>query len=285
MIDAPLLSKIEVSFLTEQFNNFKNYYLIKCFEKSDYRTDFNNGTNIHLNHAQNYWTQNNTFQHDLEGLIFSQGESEGKIYFCNPSQSEAFHKTIKHASGNFTNIKTKLDNICSKNFKTIDFFLSIPGFLSCFCIIPKNYISFKGDKIIFTSEEYTYYDFIYFCEKYIEDKNAAFITFYDAALFVEKFCNGLTAQKYEFLYDCVKYKEQNKLEKIYALQNKDIQNLIFVKNPDYSYQREFRFWIIGHNDELNRKFIEIQGINFIDSIVFECVYLSKKYATSLGLTN
>ena len=54
--------------------NLNSYFLVKCFRKSDFREGFNSGKNIYINSTTYCWKLENTFQQDLEGLVFHQSD-------------------------------------------------------------------------------------------------------------------------------------------------------------------------------------------------------------------
>ena len=65
-------------------NGLKDYYLIRCYEKPEYREGFNNGSNIHISHMNYFFHLESDFQRDAEGLVFQQPPNTKGIFFNAP---------------------------------------------------------------------------------------------------------------------------------------------------------------------------------------------------------
>ena len=78
----------------------------------------------------------------------------------------------------------------------------------------------------------------------------------------------------------VAYREMDEIERIRAVQNRDISSIIFSKSKSFEYQREFRVYITHKTDEM-QEHIEIQGISLEPSVVTSLAYISPEYLNEL----
>lgn len=239
--------------------NLKDFFLVRCFENSEYRQDFNSGKTIYINSTSHFWNIENTFQQDFEGVIFRQ-VGEGVLFKAKPG----FEKYIKSAK-TYNEIRRKADEYGEILGETDSFSLSINGYIYCFYLLPKSCVNFIDSKMFFTNEK-AKKDFAYYLQKYLMENKDFYGCIYDATAFCNIFRNGMLSRGYNCGFGAVEYKDLGLFQKIELFQNKQIEKLVFTKSLKYSYQKEFRFFLSPQNGEYGDHISE-SGINFCSSIV------------------
>ena len=68
-------------------------------------------------------------------------------------------------------------------------------------------------------------------------------------------------------------------ERIAAFKSNDISKVVFTKNREFAYQREFRMYINSSN--CTQEHIELQGIDLQSTVVKDLAYLSPEYIKKL----
>ena len=106
------------------------YYLLKCFETSEYRRDFLSGENIYLNSTAHFWSIENAFQQDLEGLVAS--GSNGYLLLTKPG----FEEVVKRASS-VNEVLETVNGFGKIIGEGVDFSFRIDGYICCFYLLPK----------------------------------------------------------------------------------------------------------------------------------------------------
>lgn len=265
----------------------KDYYLIRCYEKLEYRKGFNNGTNIHISHMNYFFHLESDFQRDTEGLVFQQAQNTQGILFNTPKDmKERFLR-----DGIFVELDGHLsisDSISKEDFikyllKNADptaimesFACSIGGYICCFYLIPKTNVAFLENELRFRTDK-DRDDFYCFLQRYTEKKEVAYVSAYDAYEFVNKFCDGMTKKGFKISFSPVTYKTISAVERIKWFQSQEIDKLVFTKDKKFEYQKEFRIFLIKP-EQSSASYIEESGIDFNDTIVKDFVYLSPEYA-------
>lgn len=236
-----------------------NYYLVKCFSKDEYRKSFNAGTDIHIKSTGYFWKLENTFQQDLEGLIFRQS-GEGYLIRTNSE-----FENVVRASSSLDDIKSKIPQYGEILTETENFFTRIDGYICCFYLLPKSSVEFDNGEIRFlnSSEEK---DLLYFLDRYYEESKALFASIYDAIPFRKIFCDGMLERGYEIITGGVKYEDLTVEDRIQRFQQKDYQSLVFTKPVDYSYQKEFRIFLTNKEEQCD--FISENGIEIYKNHVY-----------------
>ena len=243
--------------------NLNDYFLVKCFKKSDFREGFNSGSNIYINSMGYYWKLENTFQQDHEGLVFQQ-EGEGYLIRATPE----FEDVIK-AANSLEDIKRGIGKLGEILCETTDFFVSINGYICCFYLLSKKDTHLQNNIMSLTNEK-ARNDFALFFNKYLEeseeDKPDFFASIYDATAFCNIFCSGMSNKGYAVTCRDVEYKDLDTLQRIRLFQKNEIASLVFTKPVKYSYQKEFRIYL-SKKGENTKDHISERGIDISRSIV------------------
>ena len=253
------------------FSRFKDYYLIRCFGREEHRCDFNSGKKMYLNSLKYFHECENVFQGDLEGLVFQQEvESSSKLilYRGNIPLDQLAHMYREDRYGEGV-----------KAFPVLDCKFFFDGYLCCFAMIPKSWMRFEEKNIVYNEYSNAYEWLITFLNRYCQGKYCYF-SVYDAEECLRTLYHGLTGKGFNVAMGTVAYREMDAMERIRAVQNRDISSIIFSKSKSFAYQREFRVFITHKTDEM-QEHIEIQGISLESSVVTSLDYLSPEYIKEL----
>lgn len=268
-------------------NGLKDYYLIRCYEKPEYREGFNNGSNIHISHMNYFFHLESDFQRDAEGLVFQQPPNTKGIFFNAPKDMK--ERLLRDGIFVESNGQISIaDSISKEDFVkyflenaiptaiTESFECSIGGYICCFYLISKSDVVFLENEFRFRTDK-DRDDFYCFLQRYTEKKEVAYVSAYDAYEFVNKFCDGMTKKGFQISFSPVTYKTASAAERIKWFQSQKIDKLVFTKDKKFEYQKEFRIFLIKP-EQSSSSYIEESGIDFNDTIVNEFVYLSPEYA-------
>ncbi len=185
--------------MSVDFSMFKNYYLMKCFPNQEFRDKFNNGEKLYINSTEHFHNLKNGFQQDFEGGIFSQPpHSEGHLIFSK-SKMTSREAVEKVKSKQFNND----DLVCIAS----DCKMYINGYIYCLAIIPKSEMSFKNQEIVFNKNGNIKAWFYYFLNRYATESGYAYISVYDAELFMKIFYEAMSKRGYLIYYGCVDYQD------------------------------------------------------------------------------
>lgn len=253
------------------FSHFKDFYLIRCFGCEEFRDDFNSGKKMYLNSLKYYHDCENTFQGDLEGLVFQQqAECSSRLILSRGeiTVDDLFRMYKEDSYG---------DGV--KAFPVQDFKLFFDGYLCCFAVIPKSWMRFEEKSIIYNENANAYEWLITFLNSYCQEKYCYF-SVYDAEECLRTLYHGLSDKGFSVAMGTVDYCDLNTEERIRAAQNRDISRVIFTKNKSFEYQREFRVFISSKMDVM-QDHIEVQGISLEPSVVKSLAYLSPEYTKEL----
>lgn len=242
--------------------NYSDYYFLRCNSTQNYRDELNNGEKLYINHCRCFHEKEDEFQQDFEGQIFKQ--IPGTIgYLVEADKSLAVEKIIEQVSKKeFKDVNV----IC----ETTDFEIQIEGYIFCLTIIPKKYICFQDNKIIFNKQFDISQDFRNLLYEYSKENGYAFCSLYDAETFINIFYKEMTKRGYTVNYKEVNYERLDEEKRIRCAQN-DLEKIIFTKDIKYEYQNEFRFFVqrIDHN---TFEHIEERGIDFKPSLICDFVF-------------
>ena len=217
-----------------------DYYLVKCWEKKEYRDAFNSGK-FYFGHVSKYWEIENTFQQDDEGMILRH-EGQGYLICGNPK----FNCFMKNQH-NYAEIKEYADKHGLILGQTKDFSAWINGYLCCFFLLPKKDVVFHDGRMFFENDRAKEHFRVY-TTRYIEDKGKAFGSIYDAVALcrvIEKACNN---KGYGYARGHVTYEEIDLSQRVLRFNHKEIEKIVFSKPVKYSYQSEYRFFISTQSD-------------------------------------
>ena len=275
-------------------DGLKKYYLIKCFEKPEYRKSFNEGSNIHISAMQEFFDLEAKFQRDTEGLICEQTPDTTGWLFSAPPNMRDLLRNNGCLLDNGANIVIP-DNCSQESF--VDCFLqnaqpigltksmrlSLCGYICCFYLVAKESIQFHQNEIAFRtdSDRANFFEFLF---KYTEEKNAAYISVYDAFPFVQTFYDGMEKRKYNISFAPVQYEVLSMTKRIEWFLSNQFEKLVFTKDEEFAYQKEFRIFLTKPQQN-EQKFIEESGIDFQQTIIKEFVYLSPAYSKKLMENN
>ena len=253
------------------FSHFKDFYLIKCFGSEEHRGDFNSGKKMYLNSLKYFHECENVFQGDLEGLVLQQEEkSTSKLILSRGNvtldELACMYKEDCYRDG-------------IKVFPVQDFKFYFDGYLCCFAVIPKSWMRFEEKNVVYNEYADAYEWLITFLNRYCQGKYCYF-SVYDAEDCLRTLYHGLTEKGFSVAMGTVAYREMDEIERIRAVQNRDISSIIFSKSKSFAYQREFRVFITHKTDEM-QEHIEIQGISLEPSVVTSLAYISPEYLNEL----
>ena len=258
-----------------KFKNYSDYYFLRCNSLNKYREELNNGEKLYMNHCRYFHEKKDEFQQDIEGQVYKQ--NPGTVgYLLEADKSIAVEKIIEQVrKKEFDDIKV----IC----ETTDVEIQIEGYLFCLTIIPKKYICFQDNKIIFNKQFNISKDFWNLLYQYSKEDGYAYCSLYDAETYIDIFCEEMTQRGYSVNYDEVSYEMLDEEKRIRYAQN-DLRKIIFTKDLKFEYQNEFRFFVqkSKHN---TFEHIEERGIDFKPSLVRDFVYLTPEYVNKLGWNN
>lgn len=255
------------------FSNFKNFYLMHCFSKEEYRREFNSGEKIYIKAVQYFHDLEDEFQRDFEGGVFRQ-----------PPNSNAF---LLKAKPDLT-VNQAIDNVISHDLQdvewiipTSDFKFYVNGYIFCFTLIPKCYLEIRDGQIIFNKAHNIADSFYYLLNQYTKDSKYTYISLYDAQSFMETFYPQMANRCYKISYGCVDYENLSQAQRCKYFSDKNIAKLIFTKDERFNYQNEFRIFL-HKTGEMAQDHIEEAGIYLQSSVVNDSVYLSREYVNKLG---
>ncbi|MBQ4128530.1 MAG: hypothetical protein IJD68_02025 [Ruminococcus sp.] len=250
------------------FSNLQNYYLLKCFSEEKHREELNTGNKVYMKCLQYYHNLEDNFQRDFEGGIIKQVDW-GKLILSkdNLTFKEAIQLAIEPSNSDQTIV-----------IDTVKFEMSICGYISCFTLIPKIFVEFSDNQIIF-NDKYDYKDNFYHFLNMYTDKYT-YISVYEAQSFIEMFYRHMTKIGYEVYFDRVTYEDYTYEKRIRYYQKQQFNKLIFTKDNKFSYQREFRIFVKKYGQN-SYDHIEEEGVDLKSSVVKEMVYLSPNYVKAL----
>lgn len=262
------------------FEQYKDYYLIKCFEQEDFCSSFNNG-NMYINNVSYFHDIENDFQKDKEGIIFMQPNgTEGKLFATNSETSALVSE--------FMNNKQFEDGLkCLKKYglnlgTTQQGKLYIDGYLSCFFLIPKKFLIFNEKSIeISPSIVKDFYDFL---NSYAKEQGYLYFSIYDAKKLIKTFYEGFINIGYEVAFGTVSYAEITEETKIKWYKDRHLEKIVFTKSNNFDYQHEFRFFITSNkssgNEPLREKICSIEN-----TVLCSLSYLTPHYLEKIkGIT-
>ena len=262
--------------MSADFSKFKNYYFMRCFSNEEYRDAFNNGEKIYINSTKYFHDLEDNFQQDFEGGVFRQLPNTRGILILSKSKitlNEAVEKVVENRFSNGELF-----------FRTSDFKVYINGYIFCLTIIPKSYIEFRENEIVFNENHNIRDGFYHLLNQYTNDKGYTYVCVYDAEHFMRIFYESMSNRGYNICYGCIDYQSISLEEKIQYYVQHDIEKLVFTKDEQYSYQNEFRLFFQKTNHE-NPDHIEETGIAMQPSVVKDMVYLSPDYVEKLQIGN
>ena len=144
------------------------------------------------------------------------------------------------------------------------FSIGIQAYLYCMFAVPKAFFSVK-DGALYIDEESPYHDdFFRFLDEYVDSKGHAFVCAFDAACFVVRISKRLQEKGLQFTSGFVTYADRTIEERASQLINKEIEDIVFTKQKNYHYQREYRVVV---NSRTDIDHIDIDGV-YMDGIVF-----------------
>lgn len=257
------------------FSKFKDYYFMKCFPVQKYRDEFNNGKKMYINSVQHFHDSINGFQQDFEGGVFRQEPNTSAYLLMTKSDltaDEAIDKAI--------NNRLKDDELI---METSDFKIYINGYILCLTIIPKQYINFAENSIVFNSKFNIASEFWHLLNQYSNNKYSYF-SVYNAETFMNIFYTEMSRKGFLVESGIVRY-EKLDTEKRIKYSQSDMRKLVFTKDEKYSYQNEFRFFIRQKNNDNTLDHLEVVGVDLRPSLIKSYAYLSPEYAEELKLTN
>ena len=222
----------------EKMIDLEQYYLVKCFDKNEYRAGFLTGENIYIKNLNYFWNTENTFQKDSEGIIAELGSGK----FIIPSQNGT------------TEIPTHYGSIY------------IIGYISCYYLLNKSDIYITEDDTMVFSNSEALIDFEKYLTEYAKgNNNVAYMCILDGKSFWEIFRNDMVKKGYTIIGDAVYYYDMSVDEKIACVSGGEFQKVVFTKPTKYSYQKEFRIFLSKGLEQSDH--ISESDINFAPSIV------------------
>lgn len=243
--------------------NLRDYFFVKCFETANYRESFNDGTNIYINSTAHFWKLENAFQQDFEGMILKQS-GKGCVF----AAKSGFEQLIKESSSLDDLIKKSADSGAGKKlFDTSDMNFRLDGYICCFYLLPKSEVSFTKTSLSILSKAERE-DMALFHEKYLNDSTTKmfYASIYDAYTFCQLFCTGMESRGYEITMGAVEYKDVTMIERIKMAQERNYKSIVFTKPTSYSYQKEFRIFLIKKGEN-TKDHISESGIEIYNSLV------------------
>lgn len=256
------------------FSAFGNYYFLHCFSQEKYRDEFNSGEKIYINSMQYFHNLEDDFQRDFEGGVVSQLQNR-KGWMLKAKASYNVNEAIEKVINN----ELKDDEWI---IPTSDFKFYINGYIFCFTLIPKRYLEFRDNKIVFNEKHDISSGFRYLLNQYTKDSKYTYISIYNAQLFMETFYPQMANKGYKISYGCVDYENLTQELKCKYYSENNIYKLIFTKAEKFNYQNEFRIFLHKTGEEV-KNHIEETGIDLQSSVVNNLVYLSPEYAKELRL--
>lgn len=257
------------------FSAFKNFYFMRCYYVEKHRDDFNSGELMYINSVKYFHDLENEFQQDFECGVFRQ-EPNTTAYLLRAKSNYSVDEAIDNV------INNRLED-GEWVMKTADFKIYINGYILCLTIIPKHYIVFNENGIVFNQEHNISPAYWNLLNQYSKDKYL-FSSVYDAETFMNIFYTEMTNKGYSVNYGLVEY-ENLDAEKRMKYSQSDISKLIFTKDEKYSYQNEFRLFIRQKDSNNTLDHIEVIGIDLRPSLIMSYAYLSPEYVKELKLTN
>lgn len=257
------------------YSIFKDYYLLRNYQCEEYRSQANSGEKLYINSTEHFHNLENQFQADWEGVVFRQPElRQGKLILSKRGLS--LETIIQQYKSN------RFDKEAAV-FQTKDFKIFISGYLLCLTMVPKSWIKIFDQKSIhFANQDVArwFYSLLNEYARIEKGRECCFLSFYDAAPFVQLLIEGLTDQGYTVSCGLVDYQDLSEEERIRAIQKNEISSIIFTKPKSFSYQHEFRFFVqkVG----VNADHIEVKGISLQSSVLLDCAYLAPEYVKRLS---
>lgn len=233
----------------EILKELQNYYLIKCFEKEDYRNSFNKGKNLYINHVSAFHTMKNKFQKDTEGGIYEYKYTKAIAKF-----------------------PTATDFVV-KGYRIGEVTATVHCHICCFYILQKNKLLIAGEQIQRSSQK-TQDELFIFLSNYLGDDKKSFpVSIYDAGKFMRIFVDEMEKRHYLLDFGVCSYKNLSDEEKSDLILNNNFGRLLMTKKEEFSYQNEFRI-IVKSDNELP---IQEKGIDFSCSVVADFEYVGYEY--------
>lgn len=229
-----------------------DYYLVKCWEKKEYRDAFNSGM-FYFAHVCKFWNIENTFQQDDEGMILRH-EGQGYLIHGDP-EFNCFMKN-PHSFAEIQDFAVNHGRILGQ---TKDLSAWINGYLCCFYLLPKKDVVFRDGRMFFENDRAKEHFEVYIA-RYMAVKGKAFGSIYDAVALcriIEKACNN---QGYGYVRNQVTYEEIDLSQRFSHFNHGEIEKIVFSKPEKYSYQREYRFFISTQSDRSDES-IKLNGDN------------------------
>lgn len=228
---------------------------MKCFERKEYLDSFINGQCFHMSSAESFRNSDSFFQGDIsECSILKDGGIHGRV-FIGKGKPEI--------------------EIGEADIHTIAF----DNYLYCFFALPKDFFAIENGKILYDEESPYYEDFIKCLDNYKinSETKKCYAVIVDAYSLINRInyaLNKVGGVDYEYGY--IEYKEISTFERIKLWANHESAKLIFIKDPAYSYQREFRYCVFMQNGN-NAPFFEFSGQALGDIVFWAFEYKPKSF--------
>jgi len=205
----------------KETRDWNNYYLIRLFDKKEYLDDFIKKGHFYINPLEKFHNVKNAFQSDeSEGIIAKKDENVKFSFYTGKKKPERKILDMPEV------------DIC------------LEGSIYCFYCIEKDMILFNNGNFQVKSDSSHEKDLLSTFREYKKSTSNAFIVILDAKLIIEKLSNKLEQIKVNYIINTVNYKKvclEDRCKMVSYEQN--VNNIIFVKNPKYSYQHECRLFI------------------------------------------
>lgn len=231
-----------------------DYLLMRCFDQEEYLNSFINGSCLHMNNVQLFRDISNSFQGDPNDCAVIVDGENLPGYIC---------------AGN-----DRPETLLSKSDLNV---FNIYGYIYCFFALKKAFFDIKDGNLMYDADSPYAEKFFRCLDEYIANSKtgSCYVGIFDAATLVRRLNSALDKlDGVHYVNGFVNYQKLNSLERMALLSSKNDKQIVLTKDPDYSYQSEFRYFISTPRYKIDQ-WLRISGIDFSDIVAVRFKYNSK----------
>ena len=227
-------------------SELKDFLLMRCFDCKKYLDELINGDCLHMNSVKRFREESNKFQGDPNdcAVIVNNEILSGALYAGNGiPEKRLFEANLNE--------------------------FALNGYLYCFFALPKEFFKIENNTLMYDAESPYCEKFFHCLHEYRKNckSKSCYVGLFDAVALVNRLEQCL--EKLNLSYSCgfVEYKKLNSKERMKLLAENHPDRIVLTKDPSYSYQSEFRFFV--RTREKIDEYLQIYGLDLSDILAMQ----------------
>ena len=227
-------------------DDLKGFLLMRCLDCAEYLNDLINGQCLYMNSVERFRKESNKFQGDSNDcvVITDNDVLPGALWVGNGVPE----KRLGEAN--------------------LDKFV-LEGYLYCFFALPKAFFKIENNTLMYDTESPYYQYFLKCLQEYKENSRtkSCYVGLFDAVTLVNRLEQSLKRLNLGYTCGFVKYKKLGTSERIKLFAEKCPERIVLTKDPSYSYQSEYRFFVRA-NGKIEDS-LQIRGLDLSDILAMK----------------